>query len=47
LKQFLADALQAVGAIGVTIAAGSVDVFLGVFVGSVMAMAAGVMLERS
>jgi hypothetical protein len=47
MKQLIANALQGAGAIGVTLAAAFVNPVLGLFVGSVLAVVAGVAMERS
>lgn len=47
MKQRTANALQIVGAVGITAAAGIVSVTLGLLVGSVLAVVAGVVVERS
>lgn len=46
-KRNAGDVLQLSGAVGLTVAASMVDGRLGVLVGSVLAVAAGVVLERS
>lgn len=44
MAQRIADALQVAGAIGLTVAAGMVSVALGVCVGSLLAIIAGVVV---
>lgn len=47
MKQRVADALQILGAAGIILSASVVSFWLGVLVGSVLAIAAGVLMERS
>jgi hypothetical protein len=47
MKQRVADALQILGAVGLVVAAGAVSLILGLLVGAVLAIIAGVVLERS
>jgi len=46
MKQRIANTLQIVGAVGLVVAAGIVSVTLGILVGSVAAIVAGVIMER-
>lgn len=47
MKQRVADALQIVGAVGLVVAAAAVSLLFGLVVGAVLAIVAGVVLERS
>ena len=47
MKQRTANALQIAGAVGITVAAGIVSFTLGILVGSMLAVVAGVVVERS
>ena len=46
MKQRIANALQIAGAIGLVATAAAVSVLLGLFVGALAALVAGVVLER-